>query len=168
MAYTRASATPISWTPTSDGWKRSSGIANLSLFIRIIYKKKIWIQRVINEMMTTDIPKGTTFNSEIYKDEKCFKLDHFTFNFWFRSWVKDYYKSFFQQLLFGCSISQIGPRGEKGCKDFKEVWYDLDIWHRNLTKGYETPLTYKQSFSEVWTRLSILKRIYGPDKVIFA
>lgn len=50
MAYTRASATPISWTPTSDGWKRSSGIANLSLFIRIIYTKTIQIQLDITEM----------------------------------------------------------------------------------------------------------------------
>jgi hypothetical protein len=36
MEWIIASETPISDTPTSDGWKRISGTWNLSLFIRII------------------------------------------------------------------------------------------------------------------------------------
>jgi len=35
MVWITASATPISWMPMSDGWNRSSGMENRSMFIRI-------------------------------------------------------------------------------------------------------------------------------------
>ena len=35
--WTTASGMPISWIPTSDGWIRISGIANRSLFKRIVW-----------------------------------------------------------------------------------------------------------------------------------
>lgn len=39
IEWIMASAIPISWIPTSEGWNKISGIANRSLFIRIICKQ---------------------------------------------------------------------------------------------------------------------------------
>lgn len=105
------------------------------------------------------ISKGTTLVKYV-RMKSAFNFDRFTFNSWLRSLVKDHCKSFFHQSLLGCSTSQIGSRGEMVLK----ILQRSAIWPRNLTKGYRTPLTYKQSFSKVWIKLGPVKRIYGPNK----
>lgn len=56
---------------------------------------------------------------------------------------------------------QIGPKRAKILSRFiAQIYFDLELWHRNVVQGQSTPFNKRQSFNNIWAWLAQRERKY--------
>lgn len=56
---------------------------------------------------------------------------------------------------------QIGPKRAKILLRFiAQIYFDLELWHRNVVQGQSTPFNKRQSFNNIWAWLAQRARKY--------